>query len=67
MLMETKKLLAQLDFQPGPMDGTLDDQTVSAIQAYQQAAGLPVDGKPSQALLDDLRAVAADQAPAKSN
>jgi len=59
MVMEIKKLLGQLDFQPGPMDGTLDDQTVAAIESYQQTAGLPVDGKPSQALLDELRAVAA--------
>lgn len=47
MVMEIKKLLGQLDFQPGPMDGSLDDQTVAAIQSYQQTAGLPVDGKPS--------------------
>ncbi len=61
MVMEIKKLLGQLDFQPGPMDGTLDDQTVAAIQSYQQTAGLPVDGKPSKALLDELRAVAAGE------
>ncbi len=61
MVMEIKKLLTQLNFQPGPMDGSLDDQTVAAIESYQQTAGLPVDGKPSQALLDELRAVAAGQ------
>jgi Putative peptidoglycan binding domain len=61
MVMEIKKLLGQLDFQPGPMDGTLDDQTVAAIQSYQQTAGLPVDGKPSQALLQELRSVAAGE------
>ena len=33
----------------------------AAIQAYQQMAGLPVDGKPSEALLEDLRSVVADQ------
>jgi len=43
------------------MDGSLDDQTVAAIQSYQQTAGLPVDGKPSQALLEELRAVAAGE------
>ncbi len=61
MVMEIKKLLGQLDFQPGPMDGTLDDQTVAAIQSYQQTAGLPVDGKASKALLEELRAVAAGE------
>ena len=67
MVMETKKLLGQLDFQPGPMDGTLDDQTVAASKSYQQTAGLPVDGKPSQALLDELRAVAAGETEPTSN
>ena len=61
MVMEIKKLLGELDFQPGPMDGTLDDKTVAAIQSYQQTAGLPVDGKPSEALLEELRAVAAGE------
>jgi hypothetical protein len=58
MILETKQLLLKLDFQPGPMNGTLDPATVAAIEAYQEAAGLPVDGQPSQALLDDLRSVA---------
>jgi hypothetical protein len=58
MVLETKQLLLKLDFQPGPMNGTLDPATVAAIEAYQEAAGLPVDGQASQALLDDLRSVA---------
>jgi Putative peptidoglycan binding domain len=58
MILETKQLLLKLDFQPGPMNGTLDPATVAAIEAYQEAAGLPVDGQTSQALLDDLRSVA---------
>jgi peptidoglycan hydrolase-like protein with peptidoglycan-binding domain len=57
MILETKQLLLKLDFQPGPMNGTLDPATVAAIEAYQETAGLPVDGQPSQALLDELRAV----------
>jgi hypothetical protein len=58
MILETKQLLLKLDFQPGPMNGTLDPATIAAIEAYQEAAGLPIDGQPSQALLDDLRSVA---------
>jgi hypothetical protein len=57
-ILEIKQLLLKLDFQPGPMNGTLDPATIAAIQAYQDAAGLPVDGQPSQALLEDLRGVA---------
>jgi len=58
MIIETKQLLQKLDFNPGPINGTLDPATVAAIEAYQEAAGLPIDGQPSQALLDDLRNVA---------
>jgi len=58
MILETKQLLLKLDFQPGPMNGTLDPATVAAIEAYQEAAGLPVDGQPSPGLLDELRGVA---------
>jgi hypothetical protein len=39
----------------GPPDGILGPQTQGAIRNYEQVRGLPVDGKPTQALLDDLR------------
>ncbi len=58
MIIETKQLLQKLEFNPGPINGTLDPATVAAIEAYQETAGLPVDGQPSQALLDELRSVA---------
>ncbi len=61
MVREIKQLLHRLHFQPGPLDGNLDPTTEAAIRAYQAMAGVPVDGRPSAALLDDLRAVAADQ------
>jgi hypothetical protein len=64
MVQEIKQLLAKLDLGPGPIDGTLDPTTVDAIRSYQQMAGLPVNGQPSQELLQDLRAVVADQRPA---
>ncbi len=59
MVQEIKQILAKLDFQPGPINGTLDPATVAAIEAYQETAGLPIDGQPSQELLNELRAVAA--------
>jgi len=58
MVLETKQLLLKLDFQPGPMNSTLDPATVAAIEAYQEAAGETVDGQVSQALLEELRSVA---------
>jgi hypothetical protein len=64
MIQEIKQLLAKLDLGPGSIDGTLDPTTVDAIRSYQQMAGLPVNGQPSQELLQDLRAVVADQRPA---
>ena len=66
MIQEIKQLLAKLDLGPGPIDGTLDPTTEAAIRSYQQMAGMPVDGQPSQELLQDLRAVVADQRPAGS-
>jgi len=64
MITEIKQLLAKLDLAPGPIDGNMDAATENAIRSYQQMAGMPVDGQPSEALLLDLRAVVADQRPA---
>jgi hypothetical protein len=64
-VQEIKELLVKLEFQPGPIDGTLDPATKAAIEAYQEAAGLPIDGQPSQALLEELRDVAS-QTPASN-
>jgi hypothetical protein len=61
MVLEIKQLLGQLDFPPGPADGRVDPATEAAIRSYQEIAGMPVDGKPSRALLQNLRAVVADQ------
>lgn len=56
-LAMVERLLTQLGFEPGPADGRITDETEAAIRLYQAFADLPVDGKPSQALLEDLRAV----------
>ena len=48
-----------MNFNPGPVDGSLGSRTTSAIKLYPKFAGLEADGKVSQALLEDLRAVAA--------
>ncbi|HEY2112063.1 MAG TPA: peptidoglycan-binding domain-containing protein [Dongiaceae bacterium] len=63
MVQEIKQLLAKLDLSPGPIDGNLDQATQDAIRSYQKMAGEPVNGQPSQALLNDLRVVAAYQQP----
>ncbi|WP_425450820.1 lytic murein transglycosylase [Pseudoroseicyclus aestuarii] len=47
--------LARAGFYDGEIDGLLGAGSTTAIRAYQQAAGLPVDGFPSEALLARLR------------
>jgi uncharacterized protein YcfJ len=47
--------LIRLGLLSGQPDGLIGPRTRGAISNYQQVRGLPVDGKPTQALLDDLR------------
>lgn len=59
-LTETEDLLDQLGFPPGPVDGVIDAPSRSAIRDFQVTAGLRIDGRPSVALLDELRATKAE-------
>jgi localization factor PodJL len=61
-IAEIQRILYRLDFDPGAADGVAGTRTVAAIKLYQKFAGLPEDGKPSAALLEDLREVATDKA-----
>ena len=45
MVAATQANLAQLGYQPGPIDGQYGPRTEAAIRAYQRDHGLPVDGK----------------------
>ncbi len=56
-ITEMERMLARLDLGSNLPDGIFDTHTASAIRLYQQIAGLPVDGEPSQALLTDMREV----------
>ena len=56
-LAEVERLLAALNFDPGPIDGVVDDRTRTAIRLYQEFAALTPDGEPTDALLTELRAV----------
>jgi hypothetical protein len=56
-LVEMERLLARLDLGPSTADGIVDNQTQAAIRLYQEIAGLPIDGAPSQSLLADIREV----------
>jgi len=73
-LTEMETLLRDLGFDPGPVDGVVDADTIEAIRQYQDFALAPGAPQPSAALLDELRGVAAafaalnaDKAKAKAN
>ena len=52
---ELQELLNQNGFDSGQPDGRVGRQTRAAIRAYQQSAGLPMDGYASMSLLQALR------------
>jgi peptidoglycan hydrolase-like protein with peptidoglycan-binding domain len=56
-ITEMERLLTRMDMGTTQADGILDGQTTSAIRLYQEYAGLPVNGRPSQELLTDMREV----------
>ncbi len=56
-IRELEDHLAHLGFDPGPVDGVLDEQTRAAIKGYQDLAALPVTGRVSWGLLAELREV----------
>ena len=47
--------LSRLGFEPGPVDGYFGRKTEAAIKNFQRHDGLPVNGKPSNELLQMLR------------
>ena len=59
-LVEMETLLEQLGFPPGELHGVIDGDSIAAIRDFQLTAGLPVDGTPSAALLEELRAALAE-------
>ena len=54
-IQEIERRLDRRAYHPGRVDGIADTQTASAIRAYQTDADLPVNGRPSRALLEHLR------------
>ncbi len=53
---EAQRRLNQLGYDAGVVDGLYGGKTKKAIGAFQQAQGLPVDGKVTPALVASLRA-----------
>lgn len=54
-VVETQQRLVILGYELGQHDGLLGGRTQAAIKQFQSLHGLPVDGYPSQPLLEQLR------------
>ena len=54
LIFLTQKRLKEIGYDPGPVDGRVGPRTTTAIQDYQQRAGLSVDGQPSDDLLEHM-------------
>lgn len=61
LVAEIQRALTALGHNPGSMDGRAGPRTVAAIRAYQQQAGLPVDGVASERLLRELSRTVSQQ------
>ena len=54
LTFDIQTVLTNLGYNPGTADGIYGPNTKAAIEAFQRKSNLPVDGQPSQALLDQL-------------
>ena len=52
---EIQRLLTDLGYEPGPIDGLFGEKTARGIRAFERANGLPVTGVPSDELIPELR------------
>ena len=61
-IREIQRRLNELGYASIPSDGRINEETESAIYAYQRESGLTADGRPSKSLLISLRSLARDGA-----
>ncbi len=52
-----EKLLAELGYAPGPVDGHMDPQTARAVTAFEKDRSLPATGRISGRLIAEIRAI----------
>lgn len=55
MVEETERLLANLGYDPGPVDGVLTWKTREALRAYQADSALPVNGRMTRRSVENMR------------
>jgi localization factor PodJL len=56
LVAEIQRLLRAKGYDAGLDDGLRGERTTDAIRRYQEKEGLPIDGEPSETLLERLRA-----------
>lgn len=61
LTLNIQRLLKKLGLNPGVADGIYGPKTWAAIQAFQQRAGIPVDGQVGHELLDRLKKATASR------
>lgn len=66
LVTEIQRMLTELGYRPGAVDGRMGERTRQAIRRYQSNTGLPVDGHPSRELHQHLRVTTGAAAPAAS-
>ena len=54
LVTDIQRMLTELGYRPGPVDGSIGERTRQAIRRYQSNTGLPVDGHPSESLRQHL-------------
>ncbi len=59
-IADIQRLLNLFRFDAGTPDGMAGSQTKNAIQAFQEAMGLPADGRPTRALMEELKRLAGE-------
>ncbi len=63
-LRDMQRVLDELGYEPGPVDGVMGRKTRAAIELFQEGAELPVTGEPSDLVLRALYAAAGETGPA---
>lgn len=54
-VFEVEELLFEFGYAPGPVDGVLTDETRAALRAYQRDSALPVNGRMTWRVVENMR------------
>lgn len=67
LVLDIQRMLTELGYRPGPVDGSYGQRTRQAIQRYQSNTRLPVDGHPSESLRQHLFVATGAAAPGSAS